>query len=377
MPKVYADYAAGAPIMPEVLDAMLPYFGASYGNPSAAYDLGIEARRAVEDARGIIAESIGANPDEIVFVSSGCEADSTIIRGVLSRNPGGRFVTDTVEHKTVQEAARWLSGHGWLVDRLTVDQFGRTSPAALSEALRSCPAALVSIMYGNNETGVLNDVADLARIAHEYSVLFHSDCVQAYQKIPIDVKALDLDAASFSGHKIGAPSGIGFLYLREGIEIDPLIFGSQEGYRRGGTENVAYIVGLAKAVEIRSRNLEERVAKTAENQRRLIDGLRGIGRLNGPEPGPDRLANNVSFCFGGVQGEELLELLNLNGIAASTGSACNTSDGEPSHVLLAIGLTPEEANSTIRFTVSEDLSPADVDYIIAKTKEAVALLRRD
>lgn len=180
MPKVYADYAAGAPIMPEVLDAMLPYFGASYGNPSAAYDLGIEARRAVEDARGVIAESIGANPDEIVFVSSGCEADSTIIRGVLSRNPGGRFVTDTVEHKTVQEAARWLSGHGWLVDRLTVDQFGRTSPAALSEALRGRPAALVSIMYGNNETGVLNDVADLARIAHEYGALFHSDCVQAY-----------------------------------------------------------------------------------------------------------------------------------------------------------------------------------------------------
>lgn len=372
---IYADYAAGAPILPEVLEAMLPYFGASYGNPSANYDLGREAAQAVENARGIIADSIGADPSEIIFTSSGCESDSLIVRGIMERNPRGRFVTSTVEHKTIQEAARWLSERGWLVDRLGVDQTGRIVPEALYGALHPS-TALVSVMYANNELGSINDVARMAEICHERDILFHSDCVQAYQKMPLNVKSLGLDAASFSGHKIGAPSGIGFLYLRDGVEIDPLIFGSQEGYRRGGTENVAYIVGLAKAVEIQSRTLEERIKKTAENQKRLIDGLRNVGKLNGPEPGPDRLVNNVSFRFDGIEGEELLELLNLAGIAASTGSACNSSDGEPSHVLLAIGLSPEEASSTIRFTINEDLTAEDIDRISAKTAEFAESLRR-
>lgn len=373
---IYADYAAGAPVLPEVVETITEFLTSRWGNPSSHYDLGYDAANALEEARATIARSINADPSEIIFTGSGCESDSMIIRGVMARHPSGRFITSNVEHKAVLECSDWLSRQGYDVDRLAVNQDGIIDPIVLFERLRGTEA-LVSIMYSNNETGSVNNVSELARICHEKNVLFHSDMVQAYGKIPIDVKQLDVDSSSFSGHKLGAPSGIGFLYLKDGVEIDPLIFGSQERYLRGGTENVAYACGLAKAVEIKMVNLEERIKKTRENQMHLINGLYlniPACSLNGPREG--RLCNNVSFRFDGVNGEELLELLNLQGISASTGSACNSADNKPSHVLLAIGLTPEQASSTIRFSVSEDLTSEDVQYIIAKTAESVAILRR-
>ncbi len=373
---VYADNAATTSVSPEVLNAMLPYFGSEYGNPSSLYSLGRKSAEAIAEAREKIASLLGAKPNEIFFTSCGSESDNWAIKGAAHANMSkGKHIISTVyEHHAVLHTLDALKKDGFEVTLLEVDSEGLISPEQLEKAIRP-DTILVAMMYANNEIGTILPIKELAEVAHAHKVPFFTDAVQAVGNIPINVNDLGVDMLSLSGHKIHAPKGIGALYVKTGTRLHNLIDGGgQERRRRGGTENVAYIVGLAKALEIAIEQLPdmERIKKMRDRLATEISKIPAT-RINGSME--HRLPGNLNVAFEYIEGESLILLLDMAGIAASTGSACSTASLEPSHVLLSIGLPHEKAHGSLRLTLSHENTNEDVDYILEKLPPIVARLR--
>ncbi len=375
---VYADNAATTQISDRVLEAMMPWLKEGYGNPSSIYALGRNSKLAIEKAREKAAAAIGADPAEIYFTGCGSEADNWAIKGAMSRlakKGKNHFITSAIEHHAVLHTADALKKRGSETTLVKVDAGGRVSPEDVAAAIRP-ETGLVSIMFANNEIGTIQPIAEIAAVCRERGVLFHTDAVQAVGAVPINVRELGVDMLSLSGHKLHAPKGVGALYIRKGVYIDNLIDGGgQERSKRAGTENVASIVGLGEAMEYAAATLEERTAKTLKMRERLIDGLIVIERcrLNGSRE--NRLPGNVNISFEGVEGESLLLMLDLQGVCASSGSACTSGSLDPSHVLLAIGLPAEVAHGSLRLSIHDCNSEEDVDYILEKLPPIIERLR--
>ena len=363
----YLDNAATTRTNPEVVEAMLPYMTDYYGNPSANYNFADKSWQAVEDARKTIADFIGADPSEIIFTSGGTEADNMAIKSKMN-SKFGYVRTSMIEHKAILNSISYVNA----LPSLLVDKNG---VVRLDEFALGGMNDLVSVMFANNEIGTIQPVKKIADICHETGAKFHTDAVQAFGHIPINVKELGIDMMSASGHKMGAPKGIGFLYVSKGISIPPFIHGGgQENGMRSGTENVPAIVGFGKAVEIAKGNMEDRYRKT-KNLRdffesRIMGEVKKI-KINGFDA--DRLPGHSNITFPGIRAEEMLEYLNMYGICASSGSACNSSDEQPSHVLKAIGLTDAEANATLRFTMNHENTVDEMKFTIDKIKEFLTI----
>ncbi|HOA41127.1 MAG: cysteine desulfurase NifS [Halanaerobiales bacterium] len=369
MNKIYLDHAATTPIIPEVLAAMEPYLKDYYGNPSSVYSLGQRAAHAVSEAREKVARAIGAKEEEIIFTSGGSEADNTAIKGVVFalQNKGKHIVTSKIEHPAILSTCEQLEKHfGFEVTYLDVDKEGFVDPEDVRKALRQ-DTILVSIMLANNEIGTIEPIKEISRIVKERDIYFHTDAVQAMGQIPIDVNELGIDLLSLSSHKINGPKGMGALYVKRGVKLLPLIAGgAQERNRRAGTENVAGIVGFAKAMELASEKLEENVAFLRKLRNKLINGIeKNIDHviLNGPRD-EHRLPNNVNFSFRYIEGESILLNLDMLGIAASSGSACSSGSLDPSHVLLAIGHSHETAHGSLRLSLGKGNTEEEIDYVI-------------
>ena len=379
MNRIYLDHAATTPTAPEVLAAMLPYFSECWGNASAVYATGREARRAVENARKEVAKAIGALPQEICFTSGGSESDNAAIRGTARalREKGKHIITTAIEHHAVLKTCRQLEQEGFEVTRVRPDGEGRIDPGEIRKAIRK-DTILVTVMAANNEIGTLEPVGEIGRICREQGVVFHTDAVQAAGAVAIDVREAGCDLLSLSGHKFYGPKGIGALYIHEGTRLDPLIAGGQQerGFR-AGTENLPGIVGLGKAITLAAENLDRNAGHMRRMRDRLTDGLLASvpgAAMNGPKE--ERLPNNCSIRFDGIDGEALLLRLDLAGIAASAGSACTAGNQETSHVLKAIGLTEEEAGSSLRLTTGIHTTEEEVDETIRTVREIVTDLRR-
>ena len=367
---IYADYAAASPVSDEVLKAMLPYFSESFGNPSGVHRASREAAKAVAQARRKIAAAIGADYSEIYFTSGGTEADNW----ALSAAKGKKIVTTNVEHKAVLNCCKALEKSGTAVTYLPVDGSGFVTAKQVETAIDSS-VGLVSVMYANNEIGTVMPVEEIAEVCRKKGVLFHTDAVQAIGNLPVN--ASEIDMLSCSGHKIGAPKGIGFLYARKGTPLESFIHGgNQEFGLRAGTENVPAIVGLGEAVKLACEGVHDNAEYVTRLRNKLIDGLLEIpdARLNGSRE--NRLCGNVNISFADVESEAVLLMLDAAGICASGGSACTTGDNEPSHVLTAIGVPAKYISGTIRFTLSHMNTEDEVDYIIKKTAEVASRLRR-
>ena len=386
MKRVYLDYNATTPVEPEVLDAMLPYFSAEFGNASSIHNFGQQARAAVETAREQVAALIGARAQEIFFTSGGTESDNHAIFGIVSLSfPSSlsstscrsHIITSLVEHEAVLNACQALEKQGVGVSYLPVDQDGLIDPQDLQAALRK-ETMLITIMHANNELGTVQPLEEIGRVAKQADVYFHSDAVQSAGKIPIDVNQLQLDLLSLSGHKLYAPKGIGALYVRGGTRLRQLLYGGhhQRGVRPG-TENVAGIVGLGKAAEIARRSLANDAKRLAALRDQLEHGLVNrvaYARINGARA--VRTPNTANLVFPGVEGEALLIALDLKGLACSTGAACSSGAVEPSHVLTAIGLPAEEARASLRFSLGRHTTQADVDFALQIIPAVVAQLRQ-
>jgi cysteine desulfurase len=375
--RVYVDYNATSPVDPEVREAMLPWLEGSFGNPSSIHWAGREARTAVDRARTQVARLLGCAPSEVVFTSGGSEADALALCGVLraSKAPSRHLVVSAIEHPAVLRAAEALEREGVALSRVGVGRDGLADPDRFEAALRE-DTVLASLMLANNETGAIQPVAEVARRAWARGVLLHSDAVQAVGRIAVDVRALGVDLLSLSGHKIGAPKGVGALYVRRGVALAPLVHGgSQERGRRAGTENVAGIVGLGAAAEIAARDLATVPARIEAMRNRLereiVARIPGV-RVNAPER---RTCNTLSLTIEGVEGEAVLLNLDLEGIAASSGSACSSGTMAPSHVLLAMGLSAEEAQGSLRFSLGRQSVEEDVDAVVAGLPPIVERLR--
>ncbi len=375
---LYLDHSATTPVKQEVLETMLPYLSEAFGNPSSIYRIGREARLAVEKAREKIAAAIGAEAGEVYFTGSGTEADNWALRGVarLLEKKGRHIITSAIEHPAVLETCRDLQQQGGEITYLPVDSDGLVSAADLEAAIRP-DTVLVSIMAANNEIGTVEPFAELAAVCRKKGVFFHTDAVQAIGQIPIDVKKMGIDLLSMSGHKFYGPKGVGALYVRKGIAIKPFITGGhQEKGRRAATENVAGIVGMGTAIELAVKDL----TKNTEHLRMLrdtaisrIEAEIPYVRLNGHRT--CRLPGHVNFSFQFIEGESLLLMLDINGIAGSSGSACTSGSLDPSHVLLAIGLPHEIAHGSLRLTFGAENTMEDVDYLVEKLKTIVQRLR--
>ena len=376
--SVYMDHAATTPVQPEVVEAMLPYFSERFGNPSSIYALAHEAREAVEEARGRVAVAIGAEPEEIFFTSGGTEANNWAIKGVAAalRRRGDHIVTSAIEHHAVLHPCRALEKQGYRVTYLPVDAFGRVDAADVEEAIAET-TILVSVMAANNEIGTIQPTAEIGRAAHDRGVLFHTDAVQAIGSYPVDVDAMEVDLLTLSAHKFGGPKGVGALYVRRGTRIAAFMDGgAQERGRRGGTENVPGIVGLGYAIEIAIAEMPRRSARIAAMRDRMSAAILDTipdTRLNGHPT--ERLANNVNVAFRYVEGESILLLLDAHGIAASSGSACTSASLEPSHVLLATGLSHEEAHGSLRLTPGPGNTEEDADYVLSVLPGIIERLR--
>lgn len=376
---VYLDNAATTKVDPDVLEVMLPYWKEEYGNPSSIYQIGSRAKAAIEEARAKVAEIFHAKPKEIYFTSCGTESDNWAIisYALANRTKGNHIITSKIEHHAVLHSCAWLEKNGYEVTYLDVDEYGRVSVDDFREAIRT-DTILASIMFANNEIGTIQPIRELAEVAHEKDIFFHTDAVQAIGDQEINVQELGVDAFSLSGHKIHGPKGIGMLYLRQGIKLPAYIHGgAQERNKRAGTENVAFIVGLAKAIEKAYTNREERLDKIREVRdylREKIEAEIPHIRFNGHPT--DRLANNLSVCFEFIEGESLLLMLDMEGIAGSSGSACTSGSLDPSHVLLAIGLPHEIAHGSLRLSLSEETTKAEIDYVVEKLAIIVDRLRQ-
>lgn len=376
---IYLDNAATTKVKPEVVDAMLPYFTEEFGNPSSVYSFAAKNKTVIEKAREMIAASINAKPKEIYFTGGGSESDNMAIKGIARayKDKGRHIITSKIEHHAVLHSLRALEKEGYEVTYLDVDEYGVVKLDELKKAIRD-DTILITIMFANNEIGTIEPVKEIGQIAKEHGILFHTDAVQAYTQVPIDVKELNIDLMSASGHKINGPKGIGFIYIKSGINIEPLIDGgAQERNRRAGTENVPAIVGLKKAAELAIGNMEERIAYESELRDYLIKSIMEripYTRLNGDRH--NRLPNNTNFCFQFIEGETLLIMLDMEGICGSSGSACTSGSLDPSHVLKAIGLPDEIAHGSLRLTLSEETTKEDIDYVVDKLDKIVARLRQ-
>lgn len=377
MKIVYLDNAATTKAGEEVLKEMLPYFSEKFGNASTQYSLGQEARQAVENARKHIAALINAEPEEIFFTSGGTESDNSALKGIAFRNPEKKhLITSAIEHPAVLQTCKWLEKRGYSVTYLKVDKEGIVNPADVEKAIKKDTLA-VSIMHANNEIGTTEPIKEIAEICRKKNVIFHTDAVQSFGKIPIDVKTMKIDMLSASSHKIYGPKGVGILFKRKGLWIDALLNGGgQESGARSGTENVPGIVGFGKAAETAMKTMKEESEREAKLCDKLITGLLKIkkSRLNGHRT--KRLPNNVNISFEAVEGESMLLMLNEKGICASTGSACSTGSLEPSHVLLAIGLTHGTAHGSLRLTLGKETTKEDVDYVLKAVPGIVERLRK-
>lgn len=378
MKTIYLDNAATTQTYPEVLDAMLPFFTEHYGNPSSIYSFAGEAGKAVDEARRTIASAIGADVSEIYFTGGGSESDNWALKATAEAyaSKGKHIITSKIEHHAILHTCEWLAKYGIEVTYLDVDENGLVSPEALKAAIRP-DTILVSIMTANNEIGTIEPIAELGRIAHEAGALFHTDAVQAFGHIPINVDEMNIDMLSASGHKFNGPKGIGFMYIRKGVKIRSFIHGgSQERSRRAGTHNVPGIVGMAKAASLAVEQMNERMAYETKLRDHLIERVLNeipYVRLNGHRT--NRLPNNANFCFRFIEGESMLILLDQNGICGSSGSACTSGSLDPSHVLLAIGLPHEIAHGSLRLTLSEKTTMEDIDFTVDKLKEIIERLR--
>ena len=375
---IYADNAATTKLSPVALQAMLPYLAEHYGNPSSLYSLGQQAAEALEEARKTVAQCLHCRPEEIYFTSGGSEADN---QAILSAARWGKLrgkthiISTAFEHHAVLHTLEKLKKEGFTITLLDVGPQGRVTPEQVAQAITD-ETCLVTIMYANNEIGTIQPIGEIGKICREKKVTFHTDAVQAVGHLAIDVGAEHIDMLSLSGHKFHGPKGVGALYVRKGVTLSPLIEGgAQERRKRAGTENVAGIVGLAAALQEACAHLDDNAAKVAALRDKLIAGLEGIphGALNGSRE--DRLPGNVSFCFEGIEGESLLLLLDDKGICASSGSACTSGSLDPSHVLLAIGLPHEVAHGSLRLSLCEENSEAEVDTMIQEIPQVVEYLR--
>ncbi len=376
--KVYMDYAATTYVKPEVLTEMLPYFTEHFGNPSSVHRYARETKKAIDHAREQIAAAIGAMPSEIFFTSGATESDNWAIKGMAyaHKDKGKHIITSKIEHHAVLHSCQALEKEGFEVTYLDVDKDGLVSPEQVRDAIRK-DTILVSIMFANNEIGTIEPIEQIGAVCKEKDVVFHTDAVQAFGAVPIDVNQMNIDLLSITGHKLYGPKGTGALYIRKGIILQNLIDGgAQERGKRAGTENIAGIVGLGKAAEIAQTHLEENAQRlTALRDRLIHEILEQIPetRLNGHPT--KRLPNNVNVCFRYIEGESLLLLLDRAGIAGSSGSACTSGSLDPSHVLLAIGLPHEIAHGSLRLTLGADTSEEDVEYVVESLKTIVARLR--
>ena len=377
-PLIYLDNAATTKTAAEVVDAMLPYFTEQYGNPSSIYSLGRTGKEAVTEARETIAHSLGARSDEIYFTAGGSEADNWAIKAVAEAygEKGKHIITSAIEHHAVLHTCQYLEKHGFEVTYVGVDEQGILKLDELKAAIRP-DTILISVMFANNEIGTLQPIEEIGEIAGSHGILFHTDAVQAYGQLPIDVDRYHIDMLSASGHKLNGPKGIGFLYIRKGLRIRSFVHGGgQERARRAGTENVPGIVGIGAAAGRAFRIMEEKTAKETELRDYLIDRIEQevpYCRLNGDRR--LRLPNNVNFSFRFVEGESLLMMLDMEGICASSGSACTSGSLDPSHVLLAIGLPHEIAHGSLRLTLSEENTKEQMDMVVAAVKRIVERLR--
>ena len=378
MRRIYLDNAATTAVSPEVMEAMLPYFTGVYGNASSIHAFGREAKRAIENARRQVMKALhAAAPQEIYFTAGGTESDNWAIKAVALAKGTGHIITTAIEHHAVLHTCQWLQKRGFAVTYLPVDEYGRVTEAQVEKALRE-DTILVSVMAANNEVGTLQPIAEIGKICRERGVLFHTDAVQAMGAIPIDVQAMHIDLLSLSGHKLHGPKGAGALYVRKGVKLDSYLHGgAQERGFRAGTENVPAIVGLGKALEIAQANIADNAARMTALRQRLIDGLmeRVPGtRLNGHPT--ERLPGNANLSFDKVEGEALLLRLDLMGVAGSSGSACTSGTLDPSHVLLALGLTQAQANGALRLTIGTDTTQEEIDQVLEILPPIVEDLRR-
>ena len=379
--SVFMDNNATTAAKPEVVEAMLPYFTEIWGNASSKfYETGIKAITELDKLREDVAKRLGAaKPNEIYFTGSGCEADNWAIKGIAFayESKGNHIITSKIEHHAILNTCAYLEKHGFTVTYLDVDSEGRVNPEDVENAITE-DTILISIMTANNEIGTIEPIKEIGEIARKHKVIFHTDAVQAIGHMPINVQELGVDMLSVSAHKFHGPKGVGALYIRNGIKIDNLIHGGgQERGKRAATENLAGIAGLAKALEIATDNLDENIAKMTEKRNRLIKGIEEsipYCTLNGAA-NENRLCNNVNFSFKYVEGESILMLLNMYGIAASSGSACASGSLDPSHVLLAIGLPAEIAHGSVRLSLSEDTTDEEVDYVLEVLPKIIQRLR--
>lgn len=375
---IYLDNAATTKTAPEVVEAMLPYFTEHYGNPSSVYGFAAANKEVVASQREVIAGTLGAAPNEIYFTAGGSESDNWALVATAEAYgaKGKHIITSKIEHHAILHTCEYLEKRGFEITYLDVDENGIVDLAQLRQAIRE-DTILISIMYANNEIGTIQPIQEIGAIAREHGILFHTDAVQAFGQIPIDVDACHIDMLSASGHKLNGPKGIGFLYIRKGVKIRSFIHGgAQERRRRAGTENVPGIVGFGKAVERAVSTMEERTAKEIELRDYLIQRIEAeipFCRLNGDRQ--KRLPNNVNFSFQFIEGESLLIMLDMKGICASSGSACTSGSLDPSHVLLAIGLPHEIAHGSLRMTLNEEITKEDLDYVVDSLKEIIQNLR--
>ena len=375
---IYLDNAATTQTSPKVVEAMLPYFTELYGNPSSVYTFSAGNKDAINNARKTIGDAINTKPENIYFTAGGSEADNWAIKATadLLKNKGRHIITSKIEHHAVLHTCQYLEKQGFDVTYIDVDEKGIVDPAKVEEAIRP-DTILISVMFANNEIGTIEPIKEIGEIAHRHKILFHTDAVQAFCQVPIDVEEMNIDMLSASGHKLNGPKGIGFLYIRKGVKIKSFVHGgAQERKRRAGTENVPGIIGFGKAVELASASLKTRTDKEKELRDYFIKEIEEkipYCRLNGHRT--KRLPNNVNFSFEFIEGESLLLMLDMKGICASSGSACTSGSLDPSHVLLAIGLPHEVAHGSLRLTLGEDTTKEEVDFVVAELVKIVKRLR--
>ena len=375
---IYLDNAATTKTAPEVVEAMLPYFTEHFGNPSSIYSFASKNKEVVSKQREIIAEALGASSNEIYFTAGGSESDNWALKATAEayKTKGNHIITTKIEHHAILHTASYLEGQGYEVTYLDVDENGVVKLEELEAAIRPT-TILISVMFANNEIGTIEPIKEIGAIAKAHGILFHTDAVQAFGQLPINVDECNIDMLSASGHKLNGPKGIGFLYIRKGVKIRSLIHGgAQERKRRAGTENVPGIVGLGTAVARAMGTMEERVAREIELRDYLIERVMAeipYCKLNGHKT--NRLPNNANFSFRFIEGESLLIMLDMNGICASSGSACTSGSLDPSHVLLAIGLPHEIAHGSLRLTLCEDTTKEEIDYVVDCLKKIVENLR--
>ena len=375
---IYLDNAATTKTAPEVVEAMLPYFTEHFGNPSSVYSFAAGNKQVITEQREEIAKAIGANANEIYFTAGGSESDNWALKATAEcyKNKGNHIITTKIEHHAILHTAEYLEKNGFEVTYLEVDEDGVVKLDELQAAIRPT-TILISVMFANNEIGTLQPIKEIGAIARENGILFHTDAVQAFGQVPIDVDACNIDMLSASGHKLNGPKGIGFLYIRKGVKIRSFVHGGgQERKRRAGTENVPGIVGFGVATKRAIRTMEERTKEETLLRDYLVDRVLSeipYTRLNGHKS--KRLPNNANFSFQFIEGESLLIMLDMKGICASSGSACTSGSLDPSHVLLAIGLPHEIAHGSLRLTLSEETTKEDIDYVVDSLKEIVENLR--